>query len=276
MAVSAPSASAGLHALLTVMRRLRDPDMGCSWDLQQTYQSIAPSTIEEAYEVVDTIERRDYQHLREELGDLLFQVVFYSQLAAEEERFSFDDVVADLANKLIRRHPHVFPEGTLESRRQPGTALDEKAIAKAWELIKEEERAAKGAGGILDDVPLALPATTRAAKLQKRASRCGFDWTHLDGVLAQVDEELGELRQAIAQQDENAIAEEAGDLLFASINLTRHLGLDAEAVLRAGNRKFERRFRYIENQLAAQGLSPEQADVALMESLWQAAKREGL
>lgn len=265
-----------LQDLLEIMSRLRDPATGCSWDLQQNYRSIASSTIEEAYEVVDAIEQEDYRHLREELGDLLFQVIFYSQLAKEEERFKFEDVVSELSAKLVRRHPHVFPAGTLESRRDPGVPLDEKAIAKAWEAIKEEERVAKGAGGVLDDVPQALPAMTRAAKLQKRASRCGFDWPDTDGVFSQVDEELRELQEAVADADTDAVAEEAGDLLFSIVNLVRHLRLDGETVLRAANRKFERRFNYIEQRLAEEGSSPEQADVETMENLWRAAKRSGL
>lgn len=265
-----------LQDLLEVMSRLRDPATGCNWDLQQSFQSIAPSTIEEAYEVVDAIERSDFNHLREELGDLLFQVIFYSQLASEEGRFSFNDVVNELSAKLVRRHPHVFPEGTLESRREPSKALDEVAIAKAWEAIKEGERAAKGSAGVLDDVPHTLPAMTRAAKLQKRASRCGFDWPDTGGVLQQVDEELQELKEAIAEQDKAAVAEEAGDLLFTVVNLLRHLKLDGETVLRAANRKFERRFSFIEQRLSEEGSSPEEADVAVMEKLWQAAKQSGL
>lgn len=262
--------------LLRIMARLRDPETGCHWDLQQNYRSIAPSTIEEAYEVVDAIERDDYAHLLEELGDLLFQVVFYSQLATEEKRFTFDDVVDRLCSKLVRRHPHVFPEGTPQSQRQPGQAMDDKVIAKAWEAIKEEERQAKGAAGVLDDVPLALPATTRAAKLQKRASRCGFDWSSVDGVFAQLDEETRELREAVDQNNKKAVAEEAGDLMFTAVNLIRHLKLDPETALRAANGKFERRFRYIERRLADGGSTPEQAEVDDLEALWQAAKREGL
>ena len=265
-----------LHDLLKVMARLRDPKTGCNWDLQQSYRTIAPSTIEEAYEVVDAIERDDFVHLREELGDLLFQVIFYSQLALEEQRFSFDDVVQQLAAKLVRRHPHVFPAGTLESRREGDKPVDEQVIIKAWEAIKEEERSAKGATGVLADVPVTLPATTRAAKLQKRASRCGFDWSDVTGVFNQLDEELQELREAINDADQQGIAEEAGDLLFTAVNLTRHLGLDAESVLRAANAKFERRFNFIEKQLADNGLSPELENIEQMENLWQAAKRSGL
>jgi ATP diphosphatase len=276
MTESESSLSRDLADLLTVMSRLRDPDTGCTWDLRQTYQSIVPSTLEEAYEVVDAIERQDYQHLREELGDLLFQVVFHSQLASEEQRFAFGDVVADLAKKLIRRHPHVFPGGTLDSRRPLGDVPDEPAIARAWEEIKEEERMAKGAVGLLDDLPLALPATTRATKMQKRASRCGFDWSQVEDVIAQLQEELGELEDAIARQNADDMAEEAGDLLFSAVNVTRHLGLDAESVLREANRKFERRFRYIEKHLAAQGMSPETADTSQMEGLWRMAKEAGL
>ncbi len=276
MTESRSTLSQDLTDLLTVMSRLRDPETGCSWDQRQTYKSIVPSTLEEAYEVVDAIEREDYQHLREELGDLLFQVVFHSQLASEEQRFTFGDVVADLAQKLIRRHPHVFPEGTLDSHRKPGHLADESAIARVWENIKEEERAAKGAAGLLDDLPLALPAMTRAAKMQKRASRCGFDWSRVEDVVAQLQDELRELEEAMDQQNADDMAEEAGDLLFSAVNLTRHLGLDAESVLREANRKFERRFRYIEERLAEQGKSPETADIRQMESLWCAAKEAGL
>ncbi len=276
MSSSESSKTYGMADLLMVMSRLRDPDTGCDWDLQQSYESIAPSTLEEAYEVVDAIERRDYQHLREELGDLLFQVVFHSQLATEEQRFTFADVVADLAGKLIRRHPHVFPEGTLMSRRDPNTKLDQRALAQAWENIKEDERAAKGSAGVLDDVPVALPALVRAAKLQKRASRCGFDWSDIAPVFDQVDEEVRELREAIIGQSAEEIAEEAGDVLFSMVNLTRHLGLDGEAVLRQANQKFERRFRYIEEQLAKSGKTPEQVPTDQLEDLWQRAKGVGL
>lgn len=266
----------GLAELLQVMARLRDRDTGCDWDLQQTYKSIAPSTIEEAYEVVDAIEREDFGHLREELGDLLFQVVFHSRLAEEDRHFSFGDVVDGLAAKLIRRHPHVFPDGTLESKRHPDDPSDQAAIVEAWEALKQKERKAKGVTGVLDDVPPGLPALTRAMKLQKRASVSGFDWPSIGGVIEQLEEELGELREAIAANDNDNMAEEAGDLLFAAVNLLRHLRLDPETVLRGGNAKFERRFRFIERELAKQGLHPQDADLASLEALWLAAKREGL
>ena len=184
--------------LKRLMSRLRDPQTGCPWDVEQTYRSIAPSTIEEAYEVVDAIERNNLEHLKEELGDLLFQVVFYSQIALEEERFNLDDVVSDLVSKLIRRHPHVFPENTLESRASATRTPEQEAEIKArWEALKREERQAKGQAGLLDDIPLNLSALTRATKLQKRASSVGFDWPSMDGVIEKIEEELDEVKQAL-------------------------------------------------------------------------------
>jgi nucleoside triphosphate diphosphatase len=254
--------------LLYLMARLRDPHGGCPWDLKQSYASIAPSTLEEAYEVVDTIERGDLDHLKEELGDLLFQVIFYSQLAREEERFDFSEVVSGLVAKLVRRHPHVFPDGTLESRvaqqEQPAAQVKQR-----WETIKQQERSAKGAAGLLDDVPLNLPALSRAAKLQKRAATVGFNWEQVEGPIAKVREELEEVEQALAEGDAEAVAEELGDLLFAAVNISRFLKVDPEAALRAGNRKFEQRFRYIEvhSDKPLANLSLED-----MEALWQEAK----
>lgn len=262
-----------LDDLKDLMRRLREPETGCPWDIQQTYQSIAPSTIEEAYEVVDAIERENYSHLKEELGDLLFQVIFYSQIATEEQRFGFDDVVSGLVTKLIRRHPHVFPDNSLASRIDPLAAHENEAkIKRGWEQLKQHERAAKGQTGLLDDIPLNLPALTRAAKLQKRASSAGFDWSSLDGVLDKVDEELAELKVAIKQRDPAAIQEELGDLFFSVVNICRHTRVDAETATRATNAKFEQRFRYIERILAEQGQTPQQASLETMDRLWQEAK----
>lgn len=256
--------------LLYLMARLRDPQSGCPWDLKQDYASIAPSTLEEAYEVVDTIERGDLGHLREELGDLLFQVIFYSQLAREEQRFDFSGVVSGLVSKLVRRHPHVFPDGSLHSRAS-GQDRMPTDVKQRWEAIKQQERTEKGAAGLLDDVPLNLPALSRAAKLQKRAASVGFNWSDVQGPIAKVREELAEVEQALLDEDQQALAEELGDLLFSVVNISRFLKIDPEAALRAGNRKFEQRFRYIE----AQAERPlEDLGIEAMERLWQRAKTE--
>jgi ATP diphosphatase len=270
----APPAYA-LDDLLYLMTRLRDPLDGCPWDLRQTYSTIVPSTIEEAYEVADAIARGQFEHLREELGDLLFQVIFYSQLAREEQRFDFGDVVAGLVTKLIRRHPHVFPAGTLHSRAgdQQVAELDVKA---QWESLKQAERQQKGQGGVLEDVPLALPAMTRALKLQKRAAGTGFDRPTMDGVLDKIEEEIAELREAVGERDSDATEAEMGDLLFCLINAARHLQVDPETALRRTNHKFEQRFGFIERQLAEQGLSPDTASLEQMDVLWDEAKRQGL
>lgn len=255
--------------LLYLMARLRDPDIGCPWDIKQDYASIAPSTIEEAYEVVEAIERQDFIHLKEELGDLLFQVIFYSQLGKEEQRFEFAGVVSDLVAKLVRRHPHVFPDGTLQSRIENRDLLPTDVKAR-WEAIKQEERAQKGSRGILDDVPLNLPALTRATKLQKRAASVGFDWDDVQGPIAKVREELLEVEEALADKDTGAIAEELGDLLFAVVNISRYLKLDAESLLRAANSKFEQRFHYME-QHSSKPLS--ETPMPVLNQLWDRAKK---
>ncbi|WP_439134149.1 nucleoside triphosphate pyrophosphohydrolase [Pseudomaricurvus sp.] len=263
-----------LDDLKELMRRLREPDTGCPWDIVQTYQSIAPSTIEEAYEVVDAIERENYPHLKEELGDLLFQVIFYSQIATEEHRFNFNDVVSDLVSKLIRRHPHVFPDNTLESRISAERTQDEeKQIKFRWEALKKEEREAKGQMGLLDDIPVTLPAMTRAAKLQKRASSAGFDWSSMEGVLAQIEEELEEVKEAVRRNQPDEVKEELGDLIFSVVNACRHAKVDPESATRATNDKFEQRFRYIERKLAEQGETPEVASLERMDQLWDEAKQ---
>jgi ATP diphosphatase len=257
--------------LLHLMRRLRDPDRGCPWDLKQNYQSIAPSTLEEAYEVVDAIEREDYPHLKEELGDLLFQTIFYSQLAAEEKRFSFAEVVDTLVTKLIRRHPHVFKDGTLYGHAE-SSPLAESGVNHNWEAIKQQERAQKGVDGVLADVPLALPAITRAVKLQKRAARIGFDWPDAKGVMMKLLEEIRELSDAVESADQTHIEAELGDLLFTCVNLARHLKVDPESALRSTNNKFIARFQHMEGAAAAAGNVLSLLPQKELERLWQQAK----
>lgn len=257
--------SNNIGALLDVMAQLRAPEGGCPWDLEQTFETIAPYTIEEAYEVADAIERGALGELREELGDLLFQVVFHAQMAREAGAFDFDDVVAAICTKMVRRHPHVFGAATERS-------AEEQTVA--WEALKAEERAEKGAKGLLDDVPTGLPGLTRAVKLQKRAARVGFDWSDARDVLAKVAEEAAELQEAVGSNDPDAIADEFGDLLFVMANLSRHLQVDPEAALRRANEKFTRRFAHIERSLAAQGRSCAEASLEEMEALWDDAKEQ--
>jgi len=254
--------------LLTLMARLRDPQTGCPWDIKQDYASIAPSTLEEAYEVVDAIEKLDFVHLKEELGDLLFQVIFYSQLGKEENRFDFAGVVSDLVEKLVRRHPHVFPAGTLASKIDNRHTLPTDVKAR-WEAIKQQERNAKGAQSLLADVPLNLPALSRAAKLQKRAASVGFDWLDVQGPIAKVREELVEVEEALMAEDNAAIEEELGDLFFAVVNVSRYLKIDPELALRKASQKFESRFNYIETHLNKPML---EASIEEMTVLWDEAK----
>ncbi len=265
-----------LPDLLHLMARLRDPQHGCPWDLQQDYASIVPHTLEEAYEVADAIESGDFEHLPGELGDLLFQVVYYSQLAREEGRFDFATVVDAITRKLVRRHPHVFPDGDLYGSPEL-PRLDEAAIKRRWEEIKAEERAEKAAApeqlSLLDDVPSALPALSRAAKLQKRAAQVGFDWPEALPVVDKVREELDEVLEAMSESDPQAIAEELGDLLFVVVNLARHLKVDPENALRAANGKFERRFRFIEQALRDAGRPIENCHLEELDALWGEAKK---
>ncbi|MBW4984874.1 nucleoside triphosphate pyrophosphohydrolase [Mameliella sp. CS4] len=251
----------GMPRLLEIMRRLRDPETGCPWDLEQTFATIAPYTIEEAYEVSDAIEREAWDELKGELGDLLFQSVFHAQMATEAGLFSFDEVADGMSDKMVARHPHVFGD---ESRDK---SADQQT--RDWETIKATERAAKAERGVLDGVALGLPALLRAVKLQKRAARVGFDWPTTDEVMDKVAEEMDELRQA---EDDAHRFEEFGDLLFVMANLGRHMGIDPEAALRAANAKFTRRFRAIEAALAEQGRRPEDSDLQEMDALWDAAK----
>lgn len=263
-----------LSDLLYLMARLRDPESGCPWDMAQSYKTIAPSTVEEAYEVVDAIESEDYEQLREELGDFLFQVIFYSELAREEGRFDFSDIVGGLTAKLVRRHPHVFPDGDLHKTfTGERTAEDEHKIKAQWEAIKQEERNQKGLQGVLDDVPLALPAITRAAKLQKRASGVGFDWPDIDPVFDKIAEELDEVRAAWRSGDKQATSEEIGDLLFSVVNLARHMKVDSESALRHCNHKFESRFGFIERTLKQRDLTFDDVPLQELDALWNKAKQ---
>ncbi|MFN4089806.1 MAG: nucleoside triphosphate pyrophosphohydrolase [Alphaproteobacteria bacterium] len=269
MSVS-PAVSA-VGRLLEVMRRLRDPEAGCPWDVEQTFASIAPYTIEEAYEVADAIGAQDMVALREELGDLLLQVVYHAQMAAEAGAFDFEDVAAGITDKMVARHPHVF--GDAEIR---GAA----AQTQAWEARKSAERAAKAAAAgrrasVLDGIALALPALVRAEKLQKRAARVGFDWADVARVLDKVEEEIAELRAECGETaDRDRVEDEFGDVLFSIVNLGRHLGLDGEAALRRANAKFERRFRRLEERLGVEGKSPEACTLAELEATWVAVKAE--
>jgi len=258
-----------LPRLLAVMAWLRDRQHGCPWDIEQTFKTIAPYTIEEAYEVADAIERNDMPALKEELGDLLLQVVYHAQMASEAKAFTFNDVAAAIADKMVGRHPHVF--GDLE-------IADADAQTVSWEAHKAAERTKKADGqappGVLDGVARTLPALMRAEKIQRRAARVGFDWKETGPVIDKIEEELGELRTelAAAEVDRGRLADEVGDVLFAVANLARHCRLDPEAALRATNNKFERRFRFIERRLGEQGRKPADASLAEMEALWQEAK----
>ena len=261
--------TANIEKLIDVMARLRHPTEGCPWDVQQTFETIVPYTIEEAYEVADAIDRRDMDALRDELGDLLLQVVFHSRMAEEQDDFVFDDVAGAIADKLIRRHPHVFGSNS---------ANDPSEVKESWENLKAAERAGKAAKdgrspSVLDDVPAAFPALMRAEKLQKRAARVGFDWPDVAPVLEKVLEELGELKSEIdGGGNSERLREEAGDLLFSCVNVLRHVKVDPEAALRSANAKFERRFRAVEAALAAEDRQPLDADLAELEALWQRAK----
>jgi MazG family protein len=252
-----------LQRLLEIMARLRDPDGGCPWDIEQTFATIAPYTVEEAYEVADAIERGDLKDLKEELGDLLFQVVFHARMAEEQGAFDFDAVAAAMVDKMVRRHPHVFAGETY---------ADLDAQVAAWDAIKAAERAGKARHSILDDVPPGLPAMTRAVKLTKRAARVGFDWPSTDEVMAKLREELEELQHEIDVGDLPKARAELGDLLFVVANLARKLDVDPEDALRACNAKFERRFHHIEKALAERGKTPDQSTLEEMDGLWDEAK----
>ena len=256
----------GMPRLLEIMRRLRDPETGCPWDIEQTFATIAPYTIEEAYEVADAIEREAWDELKGELGDLLFQSVFHAQMAAEAGLFTFDEVADTMSDKMVARHPHVFGDESRDKSAEQQT--------RDWEAIKAAERASKAQTGVLDGVAVGLPALLRAYKLQKRAARVGFDWPETAHVLDKIVEEARELQEARDSLGPDQIEEEMGDLLFVMANLARHLGVDPEAALRRANAKFTRRFARIEALLAENGRTPDQSDLAEMDALWNRAKAE--
>ena len=257
------SAEAELRRLLDIMAALRDPARGCPWDKEQSFDTIAPYTIEEAYEVADAIARRDFAALPDELGDLLFQVVYHARMAEEAGRFGFAEVAAAIADKMLRRHPHVFGDAA---------ARNAAAQTHAWEAQKRAERAARAETGTLAGIPLGLPALTRAEKLASRAARVGFDWPDAAAVLDKLEEEAAELRAELPAADPARLADEVGDLLFVLANLARKLKLDPETCLRAANAKFARRFGAVETTLAAEGRTPAEATLDEMEAAWQAAK----
>ncbi len=267
---SPPAPLPAIDRLNAIMARLRDPQTGCPWDVQQTFATIAPYTVEEAYEVADAIERGDISDLKDELGDLLLQVVFHARMAEEQGAFAFEDVAAAICEKMIRRHPHVFADAAFANVTEQSAA---------WETIKAAERARKAqndkgrASSALDDVPPGLPSLTRAVKLTKRAGRVGFDWPTAAAVLEKLHEEIGELEVEIAAGDQAKAREELGDLLFVMANLARKLDVDPEDALRSANAKFIRRFSHIERSLAVDGRSPEQSTLEEMEALWLDAKR---
>jgi MazG family protein len=257
-----------MQRLLEIMGQLRDPDNGCPWDLRQTYSTIVPYTLEEAYEVADTIQRGEMGELRDELGDLLFQIVFYSQIAKEEGHFDFNQVARSICDKMIRRHPHVFSDAQYQNDEQ---------LRHAWELRKAEERAQHSSSGEtshMDGVARALPALIRAEKLQKRASRVGFDWPDAQGALQKVSEELDEVRHEMDKFDQEGLQDELGDLLFSIVNLLRLLGMDAEQTLSRANEKFERRFRSMERALYEEGNTDIQGlSLKVLDDAWERVKR---
>ncbi|KIN64863.1 Nucleoside triphosphate pyrophosphohydrolase [Sulfitobacter noctilucicola] len=256
--------NAGIERLLEIMRRLRDPQTGCPWDIEQDFASIAPYTIEEAYEVADAIARSDWTELEGELGDLLLQSVYHAQMGAEAGHFTFQSVVRNISNKMVARHPHVFGDESREKSAEQQTA--------DWEAIKAAERAGKAQGGALDGVAVGLPALLRAHKLQKRAARVGFDWPDTSDVIAKITEEAAELVEARDTLSQTEVEEEFGDLLFVMANLGRHLGVEPEAALRRTNTKFIRRFEGVEERLAALGKTAADSDLAEMDALWDAVK----
>ena len=258
--------STGIQRLLDIMARLRNPDGGCPWDREQDFASIAPYTIEEAYEVAEAIAHQDEEELRDELGDLLFQVVFHARMAEERGWFGFDDVVEAICDKMIRRHPHVFADAEVADAREQ---------TEAWEAMKAHERARKKQdSSVLAGVSLALPGLTRARKLQARAARVGFDWPEQSGVLAKVREELQEVEQALESDTTEAIEEELGDLLFAVVNLARHREVDPEAAVRAANSKFIRRFQRMEQWAQESGHDLSGLELEALDALWEKAKQE--
>ena len=252
-----------LPRLLKIMQRLRDPEKGCPWDIQQSFASILPYTIEEVYEVADAIDKRDFTQLKDELGDLLFQIVYYTQMAKEQNLFDLEDVAENICNKLIRRHPHVFDKDNMQ-------------LQKDWEQIKQQERSEQSdSNSLLNDIPTAIPQLLRAKKIQKRVATIGFDWSELSSVIEKVEEELTELKEEIsANNQQEAIAEELGDLLFSVVNLSRHIKVNAEEALRKSNEKFIKRFQYIEKSLTDIDKKLDECSLEELEYYWQKAKYE--
>ncbi len=266
-----------MNDLLYLMARLRDPESGCPWDLEQDFASIAPYTLEEACEVVQAIETGDMVNFQEELGDLLFQVVFHAQMAKEAGQFEFEDVVSEIQSKLIRRHPHVFPDGELYSECNGALPLSSEDVQQRWQTIKQNEKAQKLQGrqstsAMPEDLPATLPSLKKAEKIQAAAARVGFDWPDIEPVFDKIEEELQEIREAMAHEGPERIAEEVGDLLFAVVNLTRHLGLDGDMTLRKATNKFVRRFQSMETQSLQDGQVFEQLTLEEMEDYWQQVK----
>ena len=255
---------AGIERLLEIMRRLRDPKNGCPWDIEQTFDTIAPYTIEEAYEVADAIERKDWPELEGELGDLLLQTVYHTAMREEDGKFNFQSVVRAISNKMVARHPHVFGDESRDKSAEQQT--------RDWEAIKAAERAGKKQGGALDGVAVGLPSLLRAYKLQNRAARVGFDWPSTDQVIDKIQEEAAELVEARDELTHEEMTEEFGDLMFVMANLARHLKIEPEEALRAANAKFTRRFEGVEVKLAEIGKTPAQSDLAEMDALWDAVK----
>lgn len=258
--------SNGIEQLLAIMQTLRDPQKGCPWDLQQNFSTIAPYTIEEAYEVADAILRGDLDDLKDELGDLLLQVVFHAQMAQEQQAFDFNDVVQAISEKMVRRHPHVF-------RHNDASVADIDSVRQNWEQIKEVERAGQGADGVLDGIPRGMAELQRAAKLQKRAASVGFDWNSADQVMLKLHEETAELEQAMRCQNKEHMQEELGDLMFTVVNVARKLSIDPAQALRSANAKFEGRFRQVE-QMAGGKAGLCDMDIAALEQLWQRTKTD--
>lgn len=273
--------SYSIEDLKHLMARLRDPDTGCPWDTKQTFASIVPHTIEEAYEVADAIEQEDFPHLKDELGDLLFQVIFYARMGEEAGHFELDGIVDHLVRKLVRRHPHVFPGGTLESRIDPDNRPDEAWIKESWERIKAEERAEKPVANTpasrLDGIARTLPAMARAEKLQRRAARHGFDWPDIGPVFDKLHEEIDELKEAwqmaeAGTGDLDAVEDELGDLLFVCVNLARFLKVNPEQALKRTNHKFDARFRAIERVLEKEGRNLDEETLEALDAVWQSVK----
>jgi ATP diphosphatase len=272
----------GIKKLLSLMSMLRDKNFGCPWDLEQTISSLTPHTIEEVYEVIDAIDKNDMDELADELGDLLFQVVFYSQIASEDKIFDFNDVANAISNKLIRRHPHVFPKGRVENF-GANSGISSEQVVVNWDLIKKAEKDNKSGlhrkdieTSLLDDVPRALPALERSKKLQEHAAKAGFDWQSLLPVIAKLKEEIAELEEAVAINDNEKVSAEVGDLFFTAVNIARHVKVDPETALRSVNARFENRFKWIESALAEQGRMIEETKLSELDELWSQAKLKGL